>query len=175
MYAAFRAGVARSEEASARAELLLSRPLQRWAWLGGHVLGLVASVLLLCTTAGAALWLGGAVTTAPLPASDAFSAMFNVVPAVMVFVGLAVLLVGVAPRVTVAGTATAAVAAYVLGLVGPVLEWPDVVVGLSPFHHLAMVPADPVAWTPAVVMTGVGIALAGVGFAAFQRRDVVGA
>ena len=58
---------------------------------------------------------------------------------------------------------------------GPVLEWPDAVVGLSPFHHLATVPVEDVAWTPAVVMTGVGVALAAVGFAAFQRRDVVGA
>jgi ABC-2 type transport system permease protein len=175
VHAAFRMGAARAEESSARAELLLARPVRRWAWLGGHVAGLVASVLLLCTAAALALWLGGVATTAPVGAGDGFRAMFNTLPAVAVFAGLGVLLFGVAPRATVVGTATAAGAAYVVELVGPVLEWPGWVVGISPFHHLATVPAEAVAWDAAVALTCVGVALALAGFAAFQRRDVVGA
>jgi ABC-2 type transport system permease protein len=175
VYAAFRMGAARVEESSARAELLLARPLRRWEWLGGHVLGLVASVLLLCTVAAGALWLGGVATTAPVTAADAFSAMFNALPVVAVFAGLAVLLFGVVPRLTVVGTAAAAVAAYVLELVGPMLDWPDRVVGISPFHHLETVPVDPVGRPAAFAMVGIGVALAAAGLAAFQRRDLVGA
>lgn len=175
VYAAFRMGAARAEESSARAELLLARPVRRWEWLGGHVLGLVVSVVLLCTVAAAAMWLGGVATTAPVGAADAFSAMFNTLPVVAVFAGLAVLLFGVVPRLTVVGTATAAVAAYVLELVGPVLDWPELVVGLSPFHHLETVPVDPVGWPAALAMAGIGLALTVAGIAAFQRRDLVGA
>lgn len=175
VYAAFRMGAARAEESSARAELLLARPVRRWEWLGGHVLGLVVSVLLLCTVGAASLWLGGVATTAPVSASDAFSAMFNTLPVVAVFAGLAVLLLGVVPRLTVVGSATVAVAAYVLELVGPMLEWPDRVVGLSPFHHLETVPVDPVGWPAAFAMVAIGVALTAAGVAAFQRRDLVGA
>ncbi|MFM6850913.1 MAG: ABC transporter permease [Terrabacter sp.] len=175
VHAAFRMGVARAEESSGRAELLLARPLSRQAWLGGHVAGLVVSLLVLCTTAAGTLWLGGVATTAPVDAGDAFAAMLNTLPAVAVFAGLAVLLLGLAPRGAVVGTATAAGAAYVLQLVGPALDWPGWLVGLSPFHHLATVPVDPVAWGPAVAMTCVALGLAGAGFVAFRRRDVVGA
>lgn len=124
VHAAFRMGLARAEESSGRAEMLLARPLPRRAWLGAHVAGVVASVVVLCTTAAAALWLGGVATTAPVGAHDAFAAMFNTLPAVAVFVGLAVMLFGIAPRATVVGTATAAAVAYVAELVGPALDCP---------------------------------------------------
>ena len=175
VYAAFRMGAARAEESSARAELLLARPLRRWEWLGGHVLGLAVSVLLLCSAAAASLWLGGVATVAPVSASDAFAAMFNVLPVVAVFAGLAVLLFGVAPRLTVVASASATVAAYVLELVGPMLGWPTAIVGISPFHHLETVPVDPVGWPAAFAMVGIGMTLTAAGFAAFQRRDLVGA
>ena len=114
VFSAFRMGATRAEEASTRAEFLLTRPVRRWRWLGGHVLCLVASVLLLSAVAATALWLGGVATGAPLTAGDAFAATFNAVPMVMVFAGLSVLVFGVAPRLTVAVGASAAVVAYVL-------------------------------------------------------------
>ena len=98
VFAAFRMGATRAEEASTRAEFLLTRPVRRWRWLGGHVLCLVASVLLLSPVAATALWLGGVATGAPLTAGDAFAATFNAVPMVMVFAGLSVLVFGIAPR-----------------------------------------------------------------------------
>ena len=82
---------------------------------------------------------------------------------------------GIAPRGTVAVGASAAVVAYVLQLVGPLLEWPDWVVAVSPFHHLAAVPVDPFGLSAAIVMVVVGVALAGAGILAFERRDLVGA
>ena len=175
VFAAFRMGATRAEEASSRAEFLLTRPVRRWRWLGGHVLCLVVSVLLLSLTAATALWLGGAATGAPLTPGDAFFATFNAVPMVLVFAGLSVLVFGIAPRLTVAVGASSAVVAYVLQLVGPLLEWPDWVVAMSPFHHLAAVPVDPFGLSAAIVMVTLGVALAGAGILAFERRDLVGA
>ena len=175
VFCAFRMGATRAEEASTRAELLLTRPVRRWRWLAGHVLCLVASVLLLSAVAATALWLGGVATAAPLTAGDAFAATFNAVPLVMVFAGLSVLVFGVAPRLTVAVGASAAVVAYVLQLVGPMLDWPGWLVAISPFHHLAAVPVDPFGLTAAIVMVVLGLALAAGGIAAFERRDLVGA
>lgn len=175
VYSAFRMGATRAEEASTRAEFLLTRPVRRWRWLGGHVLCLIGSVILLTTVAAAALWAGAAATGAPITAADAYAATFNALPMVMVFAGLSVLVFGVAPRLTVAVGATAAVVAYVLELVGPMLDWPTWLVGISPFHHLEAVPVDPFDLTAAVWMTAIGAVLMLVGMLVFERRDLVGA
>jgi ABC-2 type transport system permease protein len=175
VYSAFRMGATRNEEDSTRAEFLLTRPLRRWRWLGGHVLCVLAAVVLLSVVSGAAMWLASIAVDANLTAADSFSAMFNTLPMVAVFAGVSVLAFGVAPRLTVAVGATTPVAAFVLELVGPLLEWPDWVVGLSPFHHLAAVPVDPVAWPAALLMVAVGVALTAAGIVAFERRDLVGA
>jgi ABC-2 type transport system permease protein len=59
--------------------------------------------------------------------------------------------------------------------VGPVLNWPEWVLALSPFHHLAAVPVEPFDWLSAVVMVGIGALFAGAGVAALARRDITGA
>ena len=110
-----------------------------------------------------------------MSAADAFSAMLNVLPAIAVFAGFAVLVFGVVPRVTVPVAAGAAVVAYVIELVGILLEWPAWVLNLSPFHHLEEVPVDPIDPWSALVMTAIGVVLALGGVIAFERRDVVGA
>lgn len=175
VYAAFRMGAARGEEASTRAEILLTRPVTRWRWLGGHVACLVASVLVLSAVAALAMWLGAAAAGALLTAGDCLAAVFNALPVVVVFAGLSVLAFGVVPRLTVALGVTAVAVAYLLEVVGPLLEWPSWALGLSPFRHLAQVPIDPVAWPAALVMTATGVLLAAAGFVAFQRRDLTGA
>lgn len=175
VYAAFRMGATRAEESSTRAEFLLTRPVRRWQWLGGHVVTLAASVVLLSAVSGTALWIGAVATDARATAADAFSAAANVLPAIAVFAGLAVLVFGALPRFTVPVAAGAVVVAYVVELVGPLLEWPEWVLDVSPFHHLDQVPADPADVPAALVMTGVGLVLAVAGILAFERRDLAGA
>lgn len=175
VYSAFRMGATRNEEASTRAEFLLTRPVRRWRWLGGHVLCVLAAVILLSAVSAAAIWLASVAADANLTAADTYSAMFNTVPVVAVFAGLSVLAFGLVPRLTVPVGVAAAVAAFVLELVGPILEWPEWLVGLSPFHHLAAVPVDPVEWPAALVLMAIGISLTLAGIVAFERRDLVGA
>jgi ABC-2 type transport system permease protein len=88
--------------------------------------------------------------------------------------GLAVLTFGVLPRLTVAVPAAVTVSGYVLTLLGPALSWPGWVIDLSPFTHLAYVPAQPFAATSAIVMAVIGCTAAACGVAAFSRRDMVG-
>lgn len=81
---------------------------------------------------------------------------------------------GLLPRLTVAIPVTATVVGYLVTLLGPALSWPAWVLNLSPFTHLALVPAAPWAATAGIVMTCVGLVFLGAGFLAFHRRDVVG-
>jgi ABC-2 type transport system permease protein len=92
-----------------------------------------------------------------------------------VLVGLTTLVLGVAPRMTVAVGATAPLVFYVLELVGPLLDWPDAVVGISPFHHLAAVPVEDYRLGAGLVLLAVAAGLAAAGIAAFERRDLQGA
>ncbi|OIQ75581.1 hypothetical protein GALL_427520 [mine drainage metagenome] len=136
---------------------------------------MAVSVVLLSGVSATATWLGGTVTGADLSLADAAASTFNTVPAIAVFAGLAVLVYGFSPRVTVAVAASAAIAAYVLQVVGPMLEWPEAVIGLSPFRHLEAVPVDPFGWTAALVMVAISLVAATAGVLAFERRDLVGA
>jgi ABC-2 type transport system permease protein len=88
--------------------------------------------------------------------------------------GLAVFSFGLFPRLTVAIPVTVTVVGYVVTLLGPALSWPAWVLNLSPFTHLAWVPAVPWAATSGIVMTCLGLVLLGIGLLAFNRRDVVG-
>ena len=175
VYTAFRLGAARAEEASTRAEFLLTRPVRRWRWLGGHILCVIGSVAVLMAVAGAAIWVAAVAAGAQLAASDAFASVLNAAPAVAVFAGLAVLVLGLVPRLTVPVGASMPVVAYVLALVGPLLDWPEWVVSLSPFDHLENVPVDPFGVPAAIVMVLVGATFATAGLVAFERRDLVGA
>lgn len=175
IYAAFRLGAVRTEESSGRAEQLLVRPVPRWRWLGGHVLSLAASVVALLAVSAGMTWLGGVAAGGGFTAADAFGSLFNTLPAVLVFVGVGVLVFGVAPRLTVTLGASLPVVSYLLGVAGPMLDWPEWVLAVSPLHHLAAVPVEAFAWPAAFALGGVAVATTAAGVFAFGRRDLVGA
>jgi ABC-2 type transport system permease protein len=173
---AWRLGAARAEEEAGRLEAVLARPVSRWRWLGGQAgLTLLGGVLLV-VVGGLALWLGAAMAGgAGLDWWDALRATGNLLPVVVLVAGLGIAAFGLVPRLTVGVPATTAVVGYVLAMIGPALDWPQWVLDLSPFTHLALVPAEPWAATGGTVMLVLGILLAAVGFLAFRRRDVTAA
>jgi ABC-2 type transport system permease protein len=171
----WRMGAARGEEEAGRVEAILARPVSRLRWLGGHaLLSLLGGALLLATT-GTALWLGVAASGSDeITWDDAMRSVLNTLPVVVLIGGLAVFTFGLLPRLTVAIPVTVTVVGYIVTLLGPALSWPAWVLNLSPFTHLAWVPAAPWAATAGIVMTCLGLVFLGVGLLAFQRRDVIG-
>ncbi len=93
------------------------------------------------------------------------------IPAVLVLVGVAVLLIGWLPRATVLAWALMAVA-FVVGWLGALLSLPEWFRGLSPYEHLPQVPIEDVAITPLVVLTLLAAALVTLGALGFRRRDI---
>ena len=170
----WRVGAARAEEESGRAEVLLARPVSRLRWLGGHgVLALLGGVALVVVT-GTATWAGAVVGgSSEITWADSMKAVLNGLPVVVLAAGLAVATFGVIPRATVALSAVLIPASYLLTVLGAALRWPSWVLDLSPFTHLALVPAQPWAAASGLVITAVGLALLVLGLVAFDRRDVV--
>lgn len=171
----WRIGAMRTEEETGRAEAMLSRRVARLRWLGGHTLLAAVGGLVLIVVSGLAMW-AGAVTSGPVDITwwQALRATLNVLPIVVLVAGMAVAAFGLAPRLTVAAPVAFITVTFVVSLLGPALEWPMWVLDVSPFTHLAMVPAEPWAATSGIVMTALGLAMGVAGFMGFRRRDVVG-
>lgn len=153
----------RAEETAGRAEPVLATAVGRIGWALGHLtFALLGSAFLLAVTG---LAMGSASGTSLVPAALAQ------LPAVWVLAGLSALLIGFVPRFAAAAWGLLG-AFLLLSLVGTALQWNGVVLGISPFQHLARLPGGtfsiaPVLWLVAIaVVAGIG------GLAALRRRDM---
>jgi ABC-2 type transport system permease protein len=173
LYAAWRMGAARADEASGRLDAFLVRVVTRRRWLCGHLGLALAGVLLLASTCGVATWAGAQLSGAELAVAASLRSTLNQIPVALFFAGVATLVLGVAPKFTLTLPASLAAVGYLVELVGPGLNWPGWTLNLSPFHHLPYVPAEPFLVTPALTLTAVGLLAATVGVEAFHRRDLV--
>ena len=170
---AWRIGATRAEEESGRLEAILARPVTRVRWLGGHALLSLLGGTLLIVIGGSAMWAGAAAAgSAEITWWDAIRSTSNLLPVVVLTAGLAVATFGLAPRLTVALPVAVTVVSLVLSMLGPTLDWPQWALDLSPFAHLALVPAEPWAATSGMVMTAIGLVLGIGGLMAFHRRDL---
>jgi ABC-2 type transport system permease protein len=98
----------------------------------------------------------------------------NLLPAMVLFVGVGVIAFAFAPRVAVGLLYALVVITFVWDLFGALLSFPDWLLDASPFHHIAPAPAKPIAGVAAIIMLVVGISAVLVGTARFSRRDLAG-
>lgn len=172
LYAVWRLGAVHGEEEAGRLENVLSRPVSRAQWLLGHLGLALLGAALLFAACSLLLWAGVRSSGADTPGlMDGVKALLNGSSVVLLVTGVATLVYGVAPRLTVAVPVSLTVAAYILSLLGPALAWPQWVVDLSPFSHLTLVPVEPFALGPALWMSGLGVVAGAIGLVAFGRRD----
>jgi len=172
LFAATHASAIREEEASWRIEHLLARPLGRTRWLLGRVVTAVVSIAVVASCAVLGGWLGVMVSGSGLALGDALSLALNLMPIALLFFGIGIGLLGLAPRFTAPTTYGLVVVAFVLDFLGPLLNLPEALLNLSPFRHMAAVPVEPIALGPALVMLGIGVGAAALGVVAFRRRDL---
>ncbi|MFE9765214.1 ABC transporter permease [Streptomyces sp. NPDC005808] len=156
------------EETSQRAEPVLAGAVGRLRWAGGHLVIAFGGAVLIMLLGGLGLALGYGAYLGPL-----LGACLVQIPAVWTLGGLAVLLYGLSPQLA-PGAWAAAGLALLLGWIGPALNVPQAVMNLSPFGHLPKLPGGEMAWTPVLILTGVGVGLVGVGLGALRRRDLSG-
>jgi ABC-2 type transport system permease protein len=162
----------RAEENAGRAELLLATALDRRRLLGATVAVTagVAAVLLVVGGLADGLAAAAALGDAGRIGSSLAAALVQL-PAVLLVVGLAAALVGLAPRLASLSWLVV-VWALLAGIFGPLLNLPDWAVKLSPFGWVPRVPAEDVAVLPLVGLLVLAVALVTVGLVAFRQRDV---
>lgn len=162
----------RSEEDDGHLEATLATVLGRSRWLLGHVAMTVAGTVAALAAAGVGLAVGYSLVTGTTDRLWGLSApLLQYAPAVLVLSSVARVLYGVSPRLMVAAWLPLVLASVVM-LFGEVLSIPQWVQDVSPFEHLALVPAQDVDWAAVLAVGAVAVALSVAGQLAFRRRDV---
>jgi ABC-2 type transport system permease protein len=162
----------RADEEGGRVEVLLATGLSRARWLRAQVALTVLTSSVAVLVSGLGLGLGYLLTVGD--GGTAAGYVVAVVPQmapVLVLAGVATLLFGIGPRWASLAWLGLLLAVVVL-LFGEVFRMPAWVQDLSPFHHLALVPAEDFRWTPFLALSVVAAALPAAGLALFTRRDV---
>ncbi|GAA1161060.1 ABC transporter permease [Nocardioides aquiterrae] len=160
------------EEEGGRLEPVLATALSRSRWLLGHVVVTVLGTVAVLLVAGLGLGTTYALVTGDGSAVVRMTAdLASYLPAVLVLSGVARLLHGVAPRASRAAW-LGLLLVWVVMMFGEVLRLPPWLQDLSPFEHLAPVPAQSFSWPPFLVLSAVAVALSVAGQVAFARRDV---
>jgi ABC-2 type transport system permease protein len=163
---------ARSEESAGLAEPLLATPVSRNRFAASHLTMALAGAFVVLATSGLGVGLSvAAVRGDPDVVPELLLGSLIYLPAVAVLVGVASILVGVAPRVSGAAWA-ALVACFVISLLGDLLKLPDWAQKSSPFEHVPEVPAHDLTVVPLLVLTAVAAGCIAVGLTGFRRRGI---
>lgn len=161
------------EEDAARVESLLATALPRRTWLLGHVAMTVLGTIVVLVAGGLGLGLGFAMVTGDDAAVGRYlGSMLPYLAPVLLLGAIARLLHGVVPRMARLAWAGLAYCVVVM-FFGEILRFPEAVLDVSPFSHLALAPAEDVRWMPVVVVAVIAVALSIAGQVAFRRRDVI--
>jgi ABC-2 type transport system permease protein len=172
VFAAGQVAAMREEEASWRLEHLLARPVGRTRWLVTRVVIAAIAATGIALAAGLTAWVSTAVVGAPIGFADGVLAAVNVMPVAWLALGVGVAVLGLAPRLTAPLAYGWVIAAYLLDFVGGLLELPEWMLTLSPFRHIAAVPATEPNVGAAVAMVVAALLACAVGVAGFRRRDL---
>ncbi|WP_022873463.1 ABC transporter permease [Nesterenkonia alba] len=165
----------RGEENRSRAEYAMSAPVGRTTWLGVHLTVLVAGVLVILALVGAGMGVG-AMASLEEDGGQYFGELFLAAvmqtPAVLAVVGIVTALFGWFPKIAGAVGWVFVGFGGVMSTFGQLLDLPDAILSLNLFGHLAEYPVEDIAWTPVLVLTGIGVVGVLLGLLGWKRREI---
>ena len=173
-YAAGRIAAVASDEAASRLTLLYSRPVSRVRWAVLEAGVVAVGTVVVAAVAGLATWVGATWVGAGLGPGEALRGALSVVPVALLCLGAALLALGWAPSAVLAIGVLPAAGGFLLQVFAQSFGWPSWVYDLSPFAHLARMPAEPLDVGGAVGMLLVAVLLGVAGIARYARRDLRG-
>jgi ABC-2 type transport system permease protein len=165
----------RDEEAEQRLETLLALPVGRRGWLAGRLLLAAAGAAAVALAAGVLAWAGAAAQGGDVSLPEMLGAGANTLPPALLFLAVGALAFALVPRASRVIAFGLVGLAFVWELFGALLEVPDWLLALSPFHDVGLVPAEPFEATAAVIMLALTLVAAVAAIWVFQRRDLVAA
>jgi ABC-2 type transport system permease protein len=170
----FQLAAAREEEAEQRLETLLALPVGRRRWLSGRLGVAVVAAAAIALAAGILAWAGAASAGAGVSLGKMLEAGLNCLPVAVLFLGLGALAYALVPRASNAIAFALVGASFLWDTVLALADVPSWLLDLSPFHHVALVPAESLDALGAVVMALIGVVAGVAAVALFERRDLIG-
>jgi ABC-2 type transport system permease protein len=164
---------ARQEEARGTAELVLAGSVPRTRWIVDFLVIGVAGITLVLGTALVFAVLGAQNgdrrETVVAEVTDAALGQF---PAALVYLGCALLILALVPRVTIALSWLLVGLGAIFGIFGDLVGLPEWLVNASPFTHSPTPVGNEVDWGGGIVMLGVAVVAAALAVAAMRRREL---
>jgi ABC-2 type transport system permease protein len=173
VYAAARISAFVGDERDGRAVLLFAQPVSRLRLLGAEAGTVVAGIVTILVLAGCGLWSGAVIGGAEFGIGPAVGGALATAPIALLCLGAALLAAGWAPPVVLVVGSLPAVGGFLLQVVGQSVGAPGWLIGISPFAHLAAVPAEAADWASLGTLSGVAVACAGIGAVGYSVRDLV--
>ena len=164
---------ARREEAGGQLETLFALPIDRGRWFAGRLALALAGATALALIAGAVTWVGAAAGGVVIPPSKLIEASGNCLPTALLFLGIGALAYAALPRASAGISYGLVIVAFLWNLVAALLGAPGWLVKLSPFAHVALVPAQQFRTGAAAAMLAIAVLCATAAVAIFNRRDLV--
>ena len=162
-----------SEETAGHAEVMLATATRRTTFTGSHLTIGGGLAVLLSLLAGALLSFTASTQRSWSAMGDGAVAAAALLPGTVLVVGLAMLLIGWAPRAFPLVWAVLGWSIFATW-VGALLSFPDWLLHLQPWGHLPKLPTDDFSWTAITVETAIGLAFLGLGLMGYRRRDIRG-
>ncbi|MFI7435518.1 hypothetical protein [Micromonospora haikouensis] len=171
-FAATRLAAFAAAEHAGRLTLLHAGPVTRARLLTAEVATAVAGSVVLAAVAAVATWIGTTTVDADLPIAAALAGTANVLPVALLGTAAATLALGLAPRATAAIGMLPTAGGFLLTVTADSVRAPAWVGSLSPYAHLAAVPATAPNWTATAVMVVAAAGVIAAGDWAYARRDL---
>jgi ABC-2 type transport system permease protein len=164
----------RSEESSGQLEGLLATRVSKPGWMLSHITYVFSGAIALLLLLGLSTGLSYIIVT-----DAGFSEVWRVTwaslaqaPPILTIGGLTVAAFGLFPRAVIAVSWSLFAGALVISQFGALLKLPQLFMNLSPFSHLASMPAQPIKYLPLTILTGIALTLTIAGLVFFRQRNV---
>lgn len=162
----------RGEEKKERLVHLLSRSVSRTKLLGSYFIISIINGFVMISLAAFGLWsVGTTVVEDGLSFEMIFTAALSYYPAMLVMISVAVLLIGIFPRLTGFIWLYVLYSFMVLYL-GGLFQFSDWVGNISPFGYVPQTPIEDFSIVPLILLSVVAMLIAIIGFVGFYKRDM---
>jgi ABC-2 type transport system permease protein len=172
LYAVTRLAAMVADEKAGRWTLLFAQPISRVRLVSTEIIVTVGGVIALHCSAAVAVWSGAKITGTPLQLSDSLAGALNSVPVALLAAGAAAVGVGWLPSAAAAIGALPVVGGFLVNVIMKTTNAPGWVVNLSPWTHLAAVPATPPNWAATTIFLLIGAILTALGVYGYVQRDL---
>lgn len=162
----------REEESESYLDNLLVRKVARQTVIKDRLILIVSAIVFVALSTVVAGWLGGKSQHISVSLQTLLPATANTIAVALLLIGIGLFVYGFRPRLTSAVVYSVVGWAFLVEMLGAILNLNHFILDTSLLHHIPLVPAVSVHWQIIWTYSALGIALGIIGALRFTRRDI---